>query len=384
MYYMNKYLNLLDLLKFENNYYIGNCFYVDLDNKYYSFIKGRLISNPKFFKHPLYKSKYNQSAAYILREIFTGKIYIGSSKEVYERISVHKFLMKRKEHDNSNFTELLKITKIENFELVIIFTDSREEAYDIEQFIVNYFKNSDLLLNIANDVRFARLGAINTKEHIEAIRLANTGKIATEETKKLMSDFHKTDEKAIQQFKDILESKKRKVMVNGIAYDSLIQAGKNSGINETKIRNTLRQNNNSDIYWLSHNLNKLENTRLSDEQRLKLSLYRQTSRAKEQFQLCQEANKRKILLNGVMYKSVQDAVLKTGISEPTIHRKLKLLNGKCNKEHYILNYNVPIPRKVIINNIIYDSVSIAAKEIGRSISFIKGQIRSGKIKCIKN
>jgi len=381
---MENFFDIKELFSFKDNYYFGDCFFIIFDNKKYSFIKGRLNSNSNYFLHPSYdiKIKY-QNACYFFRDKYTSKIYVGSSSQIYRRIYLHKNLMNKRIHDNINVTELLKITKTENFDLVIIFTDTRDEAYSLEQFIINYFKESGLLLNIANDVRFARLGAKNTKEHIEALRRANIGRIPSEETKQLMSNFHKTNEKAINHFKNILESKRRRLMVDGVEYESLTQAGIQSNHNESSVRKFLRNNSNPNIYWLTDNESPLKGKKLSDDQRKKLTLYRQTPEAKRQFQKCLDASKKKILLNGVMYDSIKSAIKETGISEPSIHRKLKYFNGKENSSYYILNYEVPKPRKVIIDNVTYDSVRLASEKLGLSTSTIKGRIRFGKYKCMK-
>jgi group I intron endonuclease len=370
---MNNYLLLEELLTINNSHYSGENNFVSINGEEYSFIKGYLYSLPYSYSHQQYSIRRNKSATYILQEFNNGKVYVGSSGEIYKRITKHKYLIERKMHENFNFNNLLKETDIKNFELIIIFTNSREDAYDLEQLLINYYIASGRLINIATNVRLARLGTTLTDEHKRKIAEANANRIVAEESKQLMSDFHKTDEKAIAQFKEILDSKKRRLSVYGVEYESLTEAGNLAKVSESFIRRNIDRNHPY-IYWLTDNASPLKGRFISDKQRQTLSTLRKSDpKLIQQFKDAAELTKKKILLNGILYNSILEAVENTGISEPTIHR---YADKTSDAEHYILNYETPKPFKVSVNGMVYENRSMAAKELGISISTLKGRIKS--------
>lgn len=370
---MKNYLVLEELLTVNNKHYFGDSNFVNINGKDFSFIKGYLCLLPYKYLHKRYSVKHDDSATYILQEYKTGKVYVGSSGRIYKRIVKHKHLIERRIHENLIFSNLLKETNIKNFELIIIFTDNREEAYELEQLLIDSYIGTDLLLNIAINARLARLGATITDEHKKRIGEASANRIVTEETKELLSVFHKTDEKAIAQFKEVLDSKKRRLSVYGTVYESLSEAGKLAKVSESFIRRYIDKNH-PDIFWLTDNANPLKGRTLSEEQKQKLSEFKKNDpKSIAQFKAAIDANKKKILLNGFLYDSVLDAVRLTGITESTIHAYAdKTTNGEC----YILNYSKPLPYKVSANGVVYENRQTAAKELGISISTLKGRIRS--------
>jgi group I intron endonuclease len=320
---------------------------------------------------------------YLIRELINGKIYIGSSGKIYKRISRHKQDLNLKFHPNSNFNKLLKETNIKNFELIVIFTDTREEAYDLEQLFVDKYKDTNLLLNTAHDVRFARLGAKNSEEHIQRMREFMSGRKASEQTRKLQSDFHKTNTRAIEQHKEIIEAKRRKISVYGTVYESITEAGNLSPYSHSFIRRRVRKNDDPNIYYLTDNVSPLLGRAISEEKKKALSEFRKNNLdAIEQFKLAREANKKKILLDGVLYSSVLEAVKQTGISEHAIHKQLKRTGGKDCGDVYILNYVPFKTSQYLIDGIIYDSMADAITKTGLSKSLIKCRTKAGKYKRI--
>lgn len=358
---MQQVFTLEHLLKTDNSFYIGECFLVDINERLYSFVKGNIKNAPRKFEHKLYNLKTVQSAAYIIQDSITGKMYVGSTCNIYERMINHKSSIFQKTHVNKRFEELLKSTSIDYIDLILIFTNTREEAYDVEQLLLDRYKGSELLLNTALDVK-APMKGCNHTEH----------------TKQLQSNFHKTDEKAINQFKEILEAKKRKIMVHGVEYESITQAGIESHLSESAIRRSLRNKRDPNIYYISDNASPLENRTLPEWHKQRLSNFRKTDPAAiKQFNSIKGMTSRKILLNGVLYNSVTEAVQKTGICESLIHTHLRLTGGKKD-DIYVLNYTPREPKRVSIGGKIYSSISIAARELNNNEHTLRSRMRSSK------
>lgn len=335
---MKQFISLDDVLKFNDTYFVGDCFYTFANKKQYPFIKGMLEYSPRKFQHPLYNVKKDHTATYIVREMYSGNVYVGSSEKVYDRIARHKWHILRKQHSNSKFTELLQQTHIKNFDLIVIFTETREEAYDLEQYFVNMYKDTGLLINIAEDVRLPMRGCKLTEEHRQKISEANTGKIMSEEAKQKISYSRQSSEKAQLQIHEMISRKRRRILVNGIEYESLTQASQLSGMSLAMLRSALADNDPK-VIWLSNNESPIKGRVLSEEHRRNLSISRKNNpKAKQQLESIRELTRRKIILNGVLYNSVLEASKAVGIGECTIHRKLREHKDKFKDGPYVLDY----------------------------------------------
>lgn len=382
---MKKLISLDHILQDYENYYFGECFFVNIKHKDYSFIKGSLLFEPPKYAHSSLTVKTIKNAVYILTEINTGKLYVGSSGKIYTRIIYHKTSIKAKNHPNSNVNKLLEISDIKNFDVIIIFTDTRDEAYELEQMFIDMYKNTNRLLNTARDVRYARLGAKNSEIHVQKMRQIMTGRKASVETRKIQSSFHKTNQRAIEQHKEIIEAKRRKISVYGVNYKSITEAGNKSPYSHSFIRRRLRKNNDPNIYYLSDNISPLLGRSISEEKKRALSEFHKTNpKAIEQFKALHETAKKKILLDGVLYSSVTEAVKKTGIPEYAIHKQLKRTGGKLHGDTYILNYIPYKPNRILINGIVYERMSDAVAKTGLGKSAIKYGIKTGKFKYLSS
>ena len=386
---MKKLIELDQLLQFNNEHYFGNVHYCSINGKEYNFIKGYLTYNPRKFENSLYGLNVISSATYLIRELNTGDTYVGSSGKIYNRLSKQKAMINEKNHSNANFNKLLEITNVKNFELIVFFTSDREEAFSLEQYFVDRFLNTNFLLNIAKDVKFYvspnfnRIGAKNSPEQIKLLADLARNRIFTDEDRMKISISRKSNQKTIDQFTKVLESKRRRISVDGVEYESLTEAGINSPYSESSLRRTLSRGDNENILYLSDNESPLKGRSLPDWHKQRLSEVRKTNSAFiDQLNSIRDLTKKKIQINGTMYDSITEAAKLTGISESVIYRKLKETNDKQNNEFYILNYVKPQLRKLMINEVVYSSVSEAAETLGLNKYLLKSKIRSGKIKYV--
>lgn len=89
--------------------------------------------------------------SYILVHKPTGNFYVGSSSNVDRRISIHLNQLRKGIHHNFNFQRLWNANPTVT-EFVFPTTD-REEAYTLEQIIINNNLDNDKLLNIGISVK---------------------------------------------------------------------------------------------------------------------------------------------------------------------------------------------------------------------------------------
>lgn len=122
---------------------------------------------------------------YIFINFETKEFYVGSG-QLYFRESDHYFKLRSGTHKNKDLQHAYNFNK--HFEFLFQETNTREEAFDIEQLYLDTYKDSPLMLNKAPDARLGKnSGWVQTETANEKNRQAHLGKKASEETKKLLS-----------------------------------------------------------------------------------------------------------------------------------------------------------------------------------------------------
>ena len=336
---MRTQISLQELFK-GKNLFTGNCWETVVNGNVYPVVKGFLGVSPLFLRNPLYNVRVTQPACYILKDSISGKVYVGSSGSVYERIVKHKWYIARKQHENTNFNEVLKTSEMKDFLLFLFFTQNREEAFELEQFFVNHYKAAGELINIAHDVRYAMLGTTLSEEHRRKISKANSGRLVSEEARKNISLSRKTSLSSMAQLARIHDRKKRAVSINGVVYDGISEAVRATGLSDGFIRQKAEKSD-SNIFFVSDPVSPLNGRTLSLAQRQKLSDSRKSQKAIDQFRAATEKTMVKIVLNGTLYPSVREAVRQTKISEATINRQFRKIGRKKIDGCYVLNYTPP-------------------------------------------
>lgn len=337
---MDTIIPLSDILNINDIHYGGGCHFTFIDNIKYPFIKGYLNSSPSSYQHPLYHvKKQKQNGCYLIREIQEGKVYVGSSEETYNRVSKHKWHIAKRYHENKVFNEIVKDRNPLDFELIIFFTNTREEAYELEQFFVNMYKETNQLINIAHDVRYAMRGHQFSEEHKNKISEANKGREVDEKARLNISIARKSSEKAILQTSLLHARKRRRVSIGSTVYESITVACKALAMSETALRKATRDPK-SDICFIDDVKSPLAGRSLSEEQRAKLSSLRKNNEAaQQQLASIRHLTQKKIVLNDVLYESITQAARETKIGESTIRRRLRETNFPKNQEgNYVVFY----------------------------------------------
>jgi group I intron endonuclease len=92
------------------------------------------------------KNDENRTGVYTLTDIVSGKFYVGSSQDAEMRVRRHFRELRLKSHRN----DLLQKLWDSGAKIVPVYypTETREDAYELEQDFLDRYKDSDLLLNI--------------------------------------------------------------------------------------------------------------------------------------------------------------------------------------------------------------------------------------------
>ena len=86
------------------------------------------------------------SGVYKITNVTNNKVYIGSSKELKNRITKHLWLLKNKRHDNIYLQNSYEKYGEKNFKFEVIEYCSEEELIDRENFYILQYKSNTMSL----------------------------------------------------------------------------------------------------------------------------------------------------------------------------------------------------------------------------------------------
>ena len=94
---------------------------------------------------------------YVFKHVLSNKLYVGSTSDVVGRKNQHIRELKRNDHPNKEFQRAFNEDPRLNFFFII--TETREEAFDREQFILDQYFSTNMLFNEARNARHCNVDA---------------------------------------------------------------------------------------------------------------------------------------------------------------------------------------------------------------------------------
>jgi len=198
------------------------------------------------------------TGVYLLVHFVTGQVYVGSHGNLYHRPYQHHSLLVRGKHWNERFQEAFGIDN--QILPMFIVTKDREEAYDLEQRLLDQFLPTGLLFNTAKNARLAMKDLEVSEETRARLGHAARGRqqspewvekrVASQRGVPLKADrIEKIRQKALErgvspnltQAAALVNS--RKVMVDGVVYDSIVQTAVNFEIGPTSVTKRIASKN---------------------------------------------------------------------------------------------------------------------------------------------
>lgn len=170
---------------------------------------------------------------YIIHDIFNNKIYVGSTNHLQLRYHSQHDLLKKNQHYNIELQIAFNCGNVIHFYSRI--TSTREEAYDIEQNLLDKYRNSNMLFNIAQCARYNNFGMNHSEEHKQ--RIANS----------LRGVKHAPERVAKNKEAGIRRA--HSVRIDGIFYPSLADAGQALGITTDRVRKRVLSNSSQFNNW---------------------------------------------------------------------------------------------------------------------------------------
>ncbi|MNN29467.1 GIY-YIG catalytic domain protein [compost metagenome] len=228
------------------------------------------------------RDTHSVPAAYALHHDKSGRTYVGSTGNLYARMSQHRTDLKRGVHKNPNLQEAFNDDP--KFSMSFMATESKEQAVEIEQHLITTHHSSGRLLNIATDAINPGAGQVISDEQKEKLRSAtqqqfsdpeyrqrhseiikqkwedpeyrqkNTGRVLSEESIAKVSDSVKqnwTDPSYREQQVNRLNSPEHRemlvaavskpVVVDGVDYPSNAEAARQLGLKPSTLRARLKR-----------------------------------------------------------------------------------------------------------------------------------------------
>lgn len=286
---------------------------------------------------------------YILHNPNNDKLYVGSTVDLNERKRKHFQQLRNNKHINKKLQNAFN--KDPQFEFVGVPTLTREDAYEVEQQIIEEHYGNPLFLNIARD---AKVPCLNCSPEIrEKIRQSNTGKKASEETRLKMSNT----QKLVQTGKTLSEETKAKISASHIgkklseetkAKLSLIRKNKEmpeeqkQKISQSNMGHSVSEDtrkilsekakerwNNPEMaekYRESRIGMKLSETHVENMRKVGIALF-QTEEGREKrlkaVAIAQEKNRIPVVVNGIKYASKIEAMKTLRIGKPVLNRLIE-------------------------------------------------------------
>lgn len=185
------------------------------------------------------------AGAYAIHHPPTGKAYVGSTGDLYQRKKQHESMLRNGTHPNRPLQEAFDANPTIEFEFLLT-SFSKEEAVKAEQLALNNHLSSGCLFNLSADAELAGKGVPRSAETIEKLRQQKLGKKLSEEHRqKLAVILKKTN-----------ANRAHMVSIDGVVYESQKAAIAALGVPKSTFARRL----DSDKFptWIDHGPPKLK------------------------------------------------------------------------------------------------------------------------------
>lgn len=255
---------------------INNKYHFDFNTKMIFILETKtiecVVEKTLLFKYRT--NKFNKSyGVYLIINSLSGELYVGSTSNVISRISKHRRELCIDSAESKRLQNSFNSTNNNFFDICAIYTDNRDDAYEIEQIILDIIIPKTISCNISPNARIACKGITLSDEHKQKIINANTGRIRTKESlekssksltglkrskeiKEKFSKIHLGVPLQPHHAKAVRDSRvkiMKKVQINNIIYNNLGDAAKALKIGYSALRYRLnsKSRNFSNYFYLN-------------------------------------------------------------------------------------------------------------------------------------
>lgn len=135
------------------------------------------------------RKDHSHPAAYALLHVVSEQMYVGSTEDLYTRVNEHRTRLEAGEHRNRNLQEAFN--QDSRFALAFVRTETKEQATEIEQTMLDKLMPTGRLLNISPDAQFANKGVLLSDQKKDEIRQRAIEQFSSPEARKQHSEISK-------------------------------------------------------------------------------------------------------------------------------------------------------------------------------------------------
>lgn len=200
------------------------------------------------------KTRYKPviNCTYKLVHIPSGKFYVGSTKDPYGRKAAHLWRLRNNRHYCKKLQELWTVDNSEsNWRWEHTLFNTRDEAYIHEQSILNENIHGEYILNTVFDAKSPMATLMYNPEYMAIVRQKKIDKYSSYSTEERKALSEKMSICILKRWNSGDRRQKwsgggnpfaKKVMINGVVYESVKDAQRELCINEKTIRTRARSN----------------------------------------------------------------------------------------------------------------------------------------------
>lgn len=245
-------------------------------------------------------------------------------------------------------------------------------------------------------------GRIVSEETRKKLRIASTGHKLSEESRQKISNTHKEkfkrmseEEKSIRYKRVCSEETKKKlseanknnippniikIMIDGVEYKSITEAGKQLGINKSVVWYRIKSKNPMfDNYKYAEN-NVSDIDKISKKTK---SSYVRKDRPKKNPEDKILSTAVKVIIDDTLYNSMTEAGIKLSLHRSTIAKRINSTDPQFSNYKYAENRKKIISSngiKIIIDDILYNSINEASTKLSLDKHTITKRIKSNDLK----
>lgn len=190
--------------------------------------------------------------AYVIKHPVTGRFYAGSSDNLYQRRSEHLSALRRGCHENWQLQKAFDDHPAVEF--LAEQTTDIEQALNLEQQVINLYRDTGLLFNLATDVRLSFLGRNHTEESKRRISESKQGQGAgvaksLEHRAKIGAANKGKPGASAETLAKIVAVRSRAIVIDGVRYSSLSEAARAFNVTVTTVYDRIRSTSERFSGW---------------------------------------------------------------------------------------------------------------------------------------
>lgn len=193
-----------------------------------------------FLQKKIVRSDQKSPAAYFIINRLTGDFYIGSTKNIKNRLNRHICLLVNRKHYLVKLQNTFHSPDVAFLDVCIILTPTREIAYDVEQLLLDRCFGNGCCLNRQPTAR-SSLGITHSVEYKKKMSRILSAVPRSENWGYNVSRAKKTEANLAHCYRNSMKLAKR-VIVSGIEYPSISECARCLGVTNGSVIYRLKSN----------------------------------------------------------------------------------------------------------------------------------------------